>query len=78
MKVLSVGEFKSHFSEVLKRVLEGEEIGISYGRRKEIVARLVPKLSEKAGKRKLGILEGKCDVVFKEDYKITEEEFLGV
>ena len=28
MKVLSVGEFKANFSEVLKTVMAGEEVGI--------------------------------------------------
>jgi antitoxin (DNA-binding transcriptional repressor) of toxin-antitoxin stability system len=78
MKVMSVGEFKTNFSQALKSVQAGEEIGISYGKNKEIVARLVPKLSIKKTKRKLGILEGKCKVKFGADFKMTEEEFLGV
>lgn len=77
MKILSVGEFKANFSEVLKKVLSGEEIGISYGKKKEIVAKLVPKTTKKA-KRKIGILEGKGKVIFSHDFKMTEEEFLGV
>ena len=77
MQVLSVGEFKSNFSEILKKVLAGEEIGISYGKKKEIVAKLVPKLSQKP-KRKIGILEGKGKVIFSHDFKITEEEFLSL
>jgi antitoxin (DNA-binding transcriptional repressor) of toxin-antitoxin stability system len=78
MQTMSVGEFKSNFSEILKRVLAGEEIGISYGKRKEIVARLVPKASLRKPKRKLGILEGKGKVMFSNDFKMTEEEFLGL
>lgn len=77
MQVLSVGEFKSNFSEILKKVLAGEEIGISYGKKKDMVAKLVPKSSQKA-KRKIGILEGKGKVTFSHDFKITEEEFLSV
>lgn len=77
MKILSVGEFKANFSEVLKKVLSGEEIGISYGKKKEIVAKLVPKTTKKA-KRKIGILEGKGKVIFSHDFKMTGEEFLGV
>jgi antitoxin (DNA-binding transcriptional repressor) of toxin-antitoxin stability system len=78
METMSVGEFKSNFSEVLKKVLAGEEIGISYGKRKEIVARLVPKATTKKPRRKIGILEGKGQVSFGKDFKITEEEFLGL
>jgi antitoxin (DNA-binding transcriptional repressor) of toxin-antitoxin stability system len=78
MEILSVGEFKARFSEVLKKVLAGEEIAISYGKSKEVVARLVPKASEKKQKRKIGILEGKGSVHFGKDFKMTEEEFLGI
>ena len=78
METMSVGEFKTHFSEVLKRVLAGEEIGISYGKRKDIVARLVPKEKAKKPKRKIGILEGKGKVRFVKKFKITEEEFLSL
>ncbi len=78
MKTMSVGEFKANFSEVLKKVLAGEEIGILYGKRKEIVAKLVPKTAGKKVRRKIGILEGKGKVKFSTDFKMTEEEFLGV
>ena len=78
MKTMSVGEFKTHFSAVLKRVIAGEEIGILYGKQKEMVARLVPKANAKKPKRKIGILEGKSSVKFKRNFKMTEEEFLGV
>jgi antitoxin (DNA-binding transcriptional repressor) of toxin-antitoxin stability system len=78
MKTMSVGELKTNFSEVLKRVMEGEEVGILYGKRKEIVARIVPKEKKKKGKRKLGRLEGKVKVKFMPDFKMTEEEFLGL
>ena len=78
MKVMSVGEFKANFSEALKRVQAGEEIGISYGKNKEIVARLVPRSSAKKGKRKIGLLNAKAKVKFRPDFKITEREFLGL
>jgi antitoxin (DNA-binding transcriptional repressor) of toxin-antitoxin stability system len=77
MEIMSVGEFKAKFSEVLKKVLAGEEIAISYGKSKEIVARLVPKASSKRQRRKIGIYEGKGSVHFANDFKMTEEEFLG-
>ncbi|HWB92484.1 MAG TPA: hypothetical protein VG605_11550 [Puia sp.] len=78
MEIMSVGEFKAKFSEVLKKVLAGEEIAISYGKSKNIVARLVPKKSAKKERRKIGILEGKGRVNFSKDFKMTEEEFLGL
>ncbi len=75
MITLSVGAFKANFSEMLKRVLAGEEIGISYGKNKEVVARLVPKSTSKKERRKIGILEGKGTIKFGGDFSITEEEF---
>ena len=77
MRTMSVGDFKSHFSEVLKSVETGEKIGITYGKSKEIRAYLVPKEQE-LKPRKLGILEGRSKVIFKDDFKMTEEEFLGL
>lgn len=74
---MSVGEFKTNFSEVLKRVLAGEEIGILYGKKKEMVAKLVPKTTGKKPRRKIGVLEGKGKVTFMPDFKMTEEEFLS-
>lgn len=77
METMSVGKFKANFSEVLKRVLAGEEIGISYGKRKEIVAKLVPKTGGKRARRKIGIWDERGKVKFHTDFKMTEEEFLG-
>ena len=78
MTIMTVGEFKRDFSAVLKRVQAGEEIAISYGKNKEIVARLVPKTADKKPKRKLGIFNGKGAVKFNADFKMTEKEFLGL
>jgi antitoxin (DNA-binding transcriptional repressor) of toxin-antitoxin stability system len=76
MKVMSVGEFKTNFSQVLKRVQAGEEIDIAYGKGKEIVARLIPKPSIKKRKRKIGVLDTKGKIKFNVGYKMTEQEFL--
>jgi antitoxin (DNA-binding transcriptional repressor) of toxin-antitoxin stability system len=78
MKIMSVGEFKAHFSQALKSVQAGQEIGISFGKSKEVVACLVPKPAAKKSKRKLGILEGKGKVIFGPDFKMTSEELLGI
>jgi prevent-host-death family protein len=78
IQIMSVGELKTNFSEVLKRVQSGEEIGISYGKNKVVVARLIPKSTGKKMKRKIGILDGKGKVKFSRDFKLTTQEFLGV
>jgi antitoxin (DNA-binding transcriptional repressor) of toxin-antitoxin stability system len=78
MKIMSVGELKTKFSEVLKRVQAGEEIGIAYGKSKEVVARIVSKSSVSKSKRKIGMLDAKGKIIFSKDFHLTTEEFLGL
>jgi len=78
MQTLSIGELKSRFSEVIGRLRGGREIIISYGKKKEKVAVLVPYSNYKGrSKRELGLLGdvGRC--VIHEDFKMTDEEILG-
>lgn len=79
MKSLSVGELKAQFSDVLEKVQQGESFGILYGKDKKLVAEInPPKKLKKKGKRKIGILDGKMNVVFAENFKMTEEEFINL
>ena len=78
MKTFTVGDFKTNFSEIIDWVKSGEEIAISYGRKKEIIAYMVPPGVRKGKKRKLGLYAGKAKVTFMEDFKMTEEDFLGL
>jgi len=71
---MTVSEFKAQFSKVVE---QGEKIAVTYGRKKEIVGYFVPVIS-KPGKRQLGILEGIATFTFADDFKMTEEEFLGL
>ncbi len=73
MKTMSVGELKTHFSEVLKNVEAGEKIAITFGKKKEIKAFIVPKEQEMKP-RKLGILEGKGGFFLREDFNITTDD----
>jgi antitoxin (DNA-binding transcriptional repressor) of toxin-antitoxin stability system len=77
MKILTVGDLKTNFSEVLKAVQIGEEFAIAFGKRKEVIAYLIPKQARKNAKRNIGLLEQKGKVVFKDDFKITVEAFLN-
>ena len=78
MDQLTVGEFKAKFSEVLEKVLQGESIGITYGKNKKKVAALVPyKKLAKEKKFKFGLLEGKASFKIHDDFKMTDEEFLN-
>jgi antitoxin (DNA-binding transcriptional repressor) of toxin-antitoxin stability system len=77
MKTFPVGQFKSHFSDILEDIKNGEEVAISFGKKKEKIAVLIPYSKyKKSHKRKLGILENKASFNIKNDYKITEDEFL--
>ncbi len=74
---MTVAEFKAQFSTVLKTVETGEKVAITYGKAKIIKAMLVPTV-QKPTKRKLGILKGKATFKIGKNYKITNEEFLGL
>ena len=78
MKTLPVGEFKTHFSEVINQVKAGEEITITYGRRKENIAVVIPyKTYQTQNRIKLGALSSKSCVI-KDDFSMTPEEFLDL
>ncbi len=78
MRTYTVGEFKSHFSEILEYIRAGEQIAIAYGRKKEVVAILGSPSGMQHKKRPLGLLAGQARVAFEPDFKITEEEFLDL
>jgi prevent-host-death family protein len=77
MKRLPVGELKAHFSEILEDVRAGEKVIITYGKKKEDVAVLIPyhAFGEK-NKIELGLLSHKSYNI-SDDFYITEEEFIG-
>ena len=77
MRTFTVGEFKTNFSAILELVRMGERIAIAFGKKKEIVAWLVPRTTNAGKKRPLGLLAGKATVRFADDFKMTEEEFMG-
>lgn len=78
MHQLTVGQFKSKFSQVLEKVQKGESIGITYGKNKKKVAALIPyKKYLKQTKFKLGMLEGSASFKIHRGFKITDEEFLS-
>ena len=77
MKTISVGEFKTHFSHILEQVKAGEEFAVTYGKKKTVVGYFLPEKRDQP-KIKLGIAEGKAKFTFSGDFKMTEEEFLGL
>jgi prevent-host-death family protein len=77
MKTMTVGELKSHFSEVLDQVQQGEEIVISFGKKREKVAVLVPFARYAHPERALGLLQGKGSFSLKRGFKMSDEELLS-
>jgi antitoxin (DNA-binding transcriptional repressor) of toxin-antitoxin stability system len=77
MKVMTVGDFKSRFSEALEAVRDGETIIVSYGRNHRKVAAMVPYTAlEPRHKRPLGLLKSKVRVTFSRDFKLRDEDLL--
>lgn len=78
MKTLPVGELKTHFSEILNEIKSGEEIIITYGKKKESIAVIVPYSSYiKKNKINLGMLKHK-KMIIHDDFEMTEEEFVDL
>ena len=77
MKTLSVGELKSKFSKILEDVKKGEEIAISFGKKKEKIAVIVPlNKYKKRNRRKLGLLEKKASYNISKDFSISDEDLI--
>jgi antitoxin (DNA-binding transcriptional repressor) of toxin-antitoxin stability system len=77
MKAMTIGEIKTHFSEILQEVQKGKKVGILYGKTKKPIAMIVP-YEEGKKERKIGILDGKIKIEFRKDFEMTSEELLGM
>ena len=76
MKSLPVGELKTNFSEVLSDVKAGEEIVITYGKKKENIAVIIPYASyKKKNSIRLGLLKDK-KIKIHDDFEMSEEELI--
>jgi prevent-host-death family protein len=79
MRTLQSAEAKTHFSSILKDVEAGNEVAISYGKKKQAIAVIIPYEKWKRNqKRQLGTLEGKITVDFADDFKMTDEELINL
>lgn len=75
---MSVGEFKTNFSQVIEEVKAGEKIAVTFGKKKQIIGYFLPENMNDKPKRKIGILAGKSEVIFGDDFEMSEEEFLNL
>jgi antitoxin (DNA-binding transcriptional repressor) of toxin-antitoxin stability system len=79
MQTLTIGELKTSFSEVLKKIRSGQEIVISYGKKREKVAVLVPYSAYvSTPERSLGLLKDRAGCIIHDDFEISEKEILDV
>jgi prevent-host-death family protein len=79
MRTLPLAEAKTHFSAVIEEVTAGNEVGVSYGKKRETVAVIVPfEQWKRLTKRQLGTLKERGSVIFAHDFSMTEEELIGL
>jgi prevent-host-death family protein len=79
MKTLQLEEAKTHFSSIIKDVEAGNEVAISYGKKKQTIAVIISyEKWKKSKKRQLGTLEGKMSVKFADDFAMTDEELISL
>ena len=77
MQTLTIGELKTGFSEILKKIRSGEEIVISYGKKREKVAVLVPYSAyASTPERTLGLLKDRAGCIIHDDFEMSEKEML--
>jgi len=77
IKTLYIGEFKSRFSEILEDIRHGDEIVITFGKKKDKIAVLLPfSAYQKQKKVKLGLLKYKGALIIHDDFKITDQDFM--
>ncbi len=79
MQLISVGDFKADFSEILKQVQDsGEKYIIQYGKKRTKVAIIVPydDALVEAESRKFGIYKGKGSFKVHDNFDMSEEELL--
>ncbi|MDB5022934.1 MAG: Phd YefM protein [Mucilaginibacter sp.] len=44
MKKMTVGEFKTHFSDVIEQIKSGETIAVTFGKKKEMIGYFLPEI----------------------------------
>lgn len=78
MKTMTVGELKAQFSEVLGQMIKnGEPVAISYGKKKQKIAAIIPYNQLKPqSERPLGLMQGRARCVIHDDFALSDEEVL--
>lgn len=78
MKKLPVGELKTRFSDVLAEVKSGAEVVITYGKKKENIAVIIPYSAYmKKNSIRVGLLQEK-KMKIHDDFELSEEDFVNL
>lgn len=78
MKKLPVGELKTRLSDVLAEVKSGAEVVITYGKKKENIAVIIPYSAYmKKNSIRVGLLQEK-KMKIHDDFELSEEDFVNL
>jgi len=79
MRILPISEAKTSLFALLNEVTTGKEVALSFGSERKAVAVIVP-LSQwkKTKERKLGTLKNRGEVIFSEDFEMSDEELVNL
>jgi antitoxin (DNA-binding transcriptional repressor) of toxin-antitoxin stability system len=73
VRVLPSTEVQNHLATLLRKVQTGSGIAITFGKKREIIAVIVPYVNYKRSrKRRLGTLKGKMKVIFAKDFTMAD------
>ena len=79
MKIMTTADFKANFSSVVDELKHGNKVVITYGRKKEPLATIIPQsqLEKPNHSVKLGDLKSKGWTYALKDFEMTEEELIN-
>jgi len=79
MKTMTAANFKANFSSVVEEIKKGNEVEITYGRKKEPLATVVPqsKLKKPNYSVTLGDLKAQGKIYKFHNFEMTDEELLS-
>ena len=79
MKTISLTETGTNFQTILSDIASGNELFITDGENKEMIAVIIPyETWMKTKKRQLGTLQDRGSVTFENDFYMTTEEFANL
>jgi prevent-host-death family protein len=76
MRTVNVEDLKTHFSQILKEVENGEKILIVGGKHSKKLAVLVPFHEYFRQARKVGLLSKRGKVTFTKEWEMTDKELI--